>query len=167
MTYRTRAFMAAVATTLAVTTLGAAAPAVALVTPNTCGGAISDYTGTTTPPVPFTGELSVTVDAVTSKYPVTVTSQAPNSNILQVNVTLPSGQDVSTTSSFTLDVDNLGKGSIRFGSPTGIAFSKGVLCESTSLLGSRTRVTKITGKMTDPTPGVNKLGDFTISRPAL
>ncbi|KOU37184.1 hypothetical protein [Streptomyces sp. WM6368] len=166
MTYRARTLMAAVATTLALTSLGTVAPAAALATPNTCGGAISDYTGTTTPPVPFKGELSVTVDAVTSKYAVTVTSQAPNSNILQVNVTLPSGQDVSTTSSFTLDVDNLGKGAIRFGSPTGVALSKGVLCEST-LLGSRTRVTKITGKMTDPTPGVSTLGDFTISRPAL
>lgn len=82
-------------------------------------------------------------------------------------MTLPSGEETSTTSSISLHVDNLGRGQIKFASPTGQAFNKGVLCEGTSLLGSRTRVTKITGKMTDPTPGISKMGDYTVSRPGL
>ncbi|MEU3409554.1 hypothetical protein ABZ766_37175 [Streptomyces sp. NPDC006670] len=109
----------------------------------------------------------MTVDAVTGKYPVTITSQAANSDIIPVNVTLRSGEETSTPPASASTSTTWAGGQIMFASPTGQAFNKGVLCEGTSLLGSRTRVTKITGKMTDPTPGISKMGDYTVSRPGL
>ncbi|MFC3456035.1 hypothetical protein [Amycolatopsis speibonae] len=143
-----------------------AIPTPAVATPNTCGGVVSDYTGTVLPPVPFTGFLTVVIENVNYKYPISITSQAPNSNLLQVNATLPSGDEVSSVGGFTLDVDTLGKGMIRFPSPTGSGRSVNIVCSS--LLGTpTTRVTKMIGKMTDPTVANSTSGDFNVSRPGI
>ncbi|CAM5642088.1 hypothetical protein SAVIM338S_06298 [Streptomyces avidinii] len=160
-----RAFFATAAATLALAGLCAAGPAEARVTPNSCGGVVSDYTGTAGVPVPFTGTLTVAVDKQPSYvYQITITSQALNSNMLQVNAKLLNGEEVSKTSSFSLDVDSLGRGKITFESPTGMGHTTGVGC--TGLL-SPTRVTKMIGKMTDPNPKNNTAGEFVVTRPAL
>ncbi|MEI5102063.1 hypothetical protein RB200_30535 [Streptomyces sp. PmtG] len=165
MSHRTRTSALAVAALMALTSLGAASPATAkAATPNTCGGVISDYSGTAVPAIPFTGTLTVVIANNTFKYPITITSQAPNSNILQVNAKLQSDQEVSTTSSFTLDVDSLGRGKIFFQSPTGHGKTSSIHCGGTL---QPTRVTQMTGKMTDPTITNNAMGDFTVTRPPL
>ncbi|WP_138967935.1 hypothetical protein [Streptomyces sp. YIM 121038] len=135
-----------------------------VVTPNTCGGLNSEFTGSVLPDAPFKGDLTVVIDNVTFKYTLTITPTAANGNTVNVNALLPSGEEVSTTSSFILDVNNLGKGSIRFQSPTGSGRSTDVSCTG---LVNRSRVTKITGKMTDPTITNHTIGDFTVSRPAI
>ncbi|GGV54642.1 hypothetical protein [Streptomyces spectabilis] len=168
MSHRTRTSALVVAASLAMTTLCAASPATAkAATPNKCGGVISDFSGTVAPAVPFTGTLTVVIDNNTFKYPITITSQAPNSNILQVNAKLQSDQEVSTTSSFSLEVDNLGRGKIFFQSPTGYGRTTSIHCDTTPLNPQSTRVTQMTGKMTDPTITNKAQGDFTVTRPAL
>lgn len=165
MSHTTRTSAVAIAAVLALTSLSAAGPATAkAATLNTCGGVISDYTGVTGAIVPFTGTLTVVIKNNTFKYPITITSQALNSNILQVNAKLQSDQEVSTTSSFTLDVDSLGRGKIFFQSPTGNGKTTSIHCGGALLT---TRVTQMTGKMTDPTITNSAQGDFTVTRPAL
>ncbi|MFD7096735.1 hypothetical protein [Streptomyces xanthophaeus] len=166
-----RACIATLAATLTLTlaSLCGASPATARALPNTCGGALSDYTGLAgTTPVPFTGTLTVAVKGQpVYSYPITITSEAPNSNLLRVNAKLPNGEEVATVSGLTLEVDSLGRGNIRFQSPTGLAHTEGVACAGTGLLAPSTRVTKMMGKMTDPTKANQAVGDFSVSRPTL
>ncbi|QDY77467.1 hypothetical protein [Streptomyces qinzhouensis] len=102
---------------------------------NTCGGAVSDYSGLLGLDTPFTGNATgAGVDR-----PMTITPQALNGTLVKTEIASGTGDSRYALGQFLLRVDITGRGEIVFPAYAGEGWSENIVCAT------GTRVTKITG----------------------
>ncbi|WP_371656786.1 MULTISPECIES: hypothetical protein [unclassified Streptomyces] len=132
-------------------TATAAAPA------NTCGGALSDYTGLASLDTAFVGTVALPGGGT---YPMKITPTVFSSNdLITVQVDPSATESRTAVARLKLFVNTLGRGSIVFAAPRGPGYegySTDVYCP----IG--TRVTKINGRI--PITGLDKMVTFEVER---
>ncbi|MFJ4796826.1 hypothetical protein [Kitasatospora purpeofusca] len=117
-------------------TLVSTATPSAAATTDTCGGAISDYTGLEKADTAFTGTAT---DGATSR-PFSITPQAHKSALVKTEL-VTGTNDTYAIANFTLGVNSLGRGIIYFAMFGGTGNSTDIACAT------GTRVTRITGQL--------------------
>ncbi|MGV9270143.1 hypothetical protein ACWDRR_36460 [Kitasatospora sp. NPDC003701] len=117
------------------TLVSTATPSVAA-TADTCGGAISDYTGHASTDAAFTGTAT---DGATSRQ-FSITPQTHDSALVKTELVTGSN-DTYAIANFSLGVNSLGRGIVYFAMFGGTGNSTDIACAT------GTRVTRITGQL--------------------
>ncbi|MFF3071586.1 hypothetical protein ACFVSN_43360 [Kitasatospora sp. NPDC057904] len=121
-----------------------------------CGGALSDFAGTTKTDAPLVG--TVNAGGVDRKF--TISFKSANTTGYRADLQMLDGTYIGRVGNFALEINQAGVGVFKFEGPDG-----GGSMSSSLTCATGTRVTTMTGHLDYPA-GVGR-SHFTISRPAL